>query len=380
MHLETVQLTQVIPLDKLRNEHSGNGRRLELRLKESTQALVSTVERGFDHWILTFSGGKDSTTTVVLALETALREELPVIRIDIVYADTLIEIPVIRDYALEFLKFLTEFKRLQSLPIYFHIVRPALEERFWVCLLGKGYPPPHQNFRWCTKRLKIEPVETALKEHIQPNRTVILTGVRFGESASRDQRMNYSCRRGGECGQGVWFQYSARLQAAYLAPIAYWRECDVWDFLNFLAPLWGYPTHRLEKDVYNGRETRFGCWMCTVVKQDKAMEKITARPEWAHLRPLMEFRKRVLRLTSSAESRYRRPDGKPGRLSLKTRKQLLEELLQLQKDLKISLIDDEEIEMIKTLWTDSKYKKYKKGVKRNAQNEKPRGTTSERRY
>lgn len=253
------------------------GLRLLERLRETSQTLASTLERGFDHWILTFSGGKDSTTTLIVALETALQGSLPVRRVDVVYSDTLVEIPIIHSYAVGFLRFLEGFERLRSLPLFCHVVRPPLEQRFWVCLLGKGYPPPHQRFRWCTKRLKIKPVEAALKAHVRPNRTVILTGVRFGESPDRDRRMNHSCRRGGECGHGAWFQYSARLKATYLAPIAYWQECDVWDFLNFLAPEWGYPTHLLENEIYNGRETRFGCWMCTVVRRDKALEKIGKR-------------------------------------------------------------------------------------------------------
>lgn len=32
------------------------------RLRESMTALKSMINRGYDHWIVTFSGGKDSTT------------------------------------------------------------------------------------------------------------------------------------------------------------------------------------------------------------------------------------------------------------------------------------------------------------------------------
>lgn len=331
------------------------------RVHETKKAFISALERGFNHWVLMFSGGKDSTTAVILALETAVQEKLPVSRIDIVYSDTLVEIPVIRQYALNFLRFIASFERLTSLPIKCHIVRPRLEDRFWVCLLGKGYPPPHQRFRWCTRRLKIEPAKAALEDPIQSQRRMIITGVRFGESNARDQRMTYTCRRGGECGQGAWFKYSKHLKASYLAPIAYWRECDVWDFLNFLAPDWGYPTNILEKEVYNGRETRFGCWMCTVVRQDKAMEKITSLPQWSHLRPLLEFRQRVLQICSTPTSRYYRPDGQPGRLTLKIRRQLLSELLQLQGASGMSLIEEQEVDYIKHLWANPKYGQYKRG-------------------
>lgn len=337
--------------------HRGSGR-IFRHLAEVRESLAAAVGRGLDHWILAFSGGKDSTTTIVVALETALKEHLAVSRIDVVYADTLVEIPVIREWALEFLQFLDDFDRLRDLPLFYHILRPPVEERFWVCILGKGYPPPHQRFRWCTRRLKIEPVEAALRDQIQPGRTAIITGVRFGESVDRDRRMNLTCRRGGECGQGSWSYYSQRLQAVYLSPIAYWGECDVWDFLNFVAPHWGYPTNRLESDVYNGRETRFGCWMCTVVRQDKAMEKITATPKWEYLRPLLEFRQRVLELTNSAASRYVRPDGKIGRLSLDVRRTLLKELLRIQEVLGMELIEEKEVEHIRELWDCEKYRDY----------------------
>jgi len=327
-----------------------NGARFLSRLDESEATLQTVISKGYNHWIITFSGGKDSTTTLVIALETALSLSRQVERIDVVYSDTMIEIPVIQQYALSFLEYLKESGRVASLPLHCHVVYPAIEESFWVCLLGKGYPPPHQRFRWCTRRLKIEPVEDALKSFVRPDRTVILTGVRFGESRDRDARLHQSCSRGGECGQGVWFQYSSRLQAAYLAPIVDWNECDVWDFLQFYAPALGYPTNHLEESVYNGRETRFGCWMCTVVRQDRAMEKITSLPQWAHLRPLLDFRQRVKELTGRLESRVLRPDGKPGRLALATRQQLLNELLELQTRLGMTIVSSDQILAIQEYW------------------------------
>jgi DNA sulfur modification protein DndC len=241
-------------------------------------------------------------------------------------------------------------ERVARLPIYCHVVCPEIEQRFWVCLLGKGYPPPHQRFRWCTRRLKIEPVEDALKSFVKPGKTLILTGVRFGESRARDARLHQSCGRGGECGQGVWFQFSSRLQAAYMAPIVEWGECDVWDFLQFHAPALGYPTRHIEDSIYNGRETRFGCWICTVVRQDRTMEKITALLQWSHLRPLLDFRQRVKELTSRPESRLIRPDGKPGRLTLAVRRQLLDELLKLQTTVGIEIVSPDEIVIIQKYW------------------------------
>ncbi len=284
-----------------------------------------------------------------MTLEAALERPGQVRRIDVAYADTLIEIPSIHESALSFMDSLKDSPRLDSLPLFVHVATPTIEDRFWVRLLGKGYPPPHQRFRWCTKRLKIKPVEDTLREHIQPNKTAIITGVRFGESKSRDQRLLQSCSRGGECGQGIWFQYSSRLQAGYLAPLIDWPECDVWDFLNLFGPDLGYQTSGLER-IYNGHETRFGCWMCTVVKQDKAMAKTISLPEWSHLTPLAEFRNRVWQATRDIQSRELRKDGSPGRLTLSMRQTLLKQLLEAQESVGMDLVASSDIQLIKTMW------------------------------
>jgi len=340
--------TNLLPLIKPEVD-SHHGLRVLNRINEAKAALEYVLNKGYDHWIISFSGGKDSTSTVVVTLETALEHLKEVKRIDIIYADTLIEIPPIQQYALTFLHHLLRLSRVELLPLYHHVTLPAIPQRFWVCLLGKGYPPPHQRFRWCTRRLKIEPVENKLRKFIQPNRTVIITGVRFGESKDRDGRLIQSCSRGGECGQGLWFKYSNRLKAGYIAPLIDWNSCDIWDFLLLIAPSWGYLTTDL-KNIYNGRETRFGCWMCTVVRQDKTMQKITALPQWTHLKPLLEFRQHVKEITKYRESRVIRPDGRPGKLKLKIRQQLLSELLELQKKLGMALISPEEVKAIKHLW------------------------------
>src|SRR5574341_725260 len=74
----------------------GNVARLFNRIEQAKGSLNHVLEKGYDHWIITFSGGKDSTSSIVVSLETALERAGKVKRIDIVYADTLIEIPTIR--------------------------------------------------------------------------------------------------------------------------------------------------------------------------------------------------------------------------------------------------------------------------------------------
>jgi DNA sulfur modification protein DndC len=317
----------------------------------SKMALNKVLDDGFNHWILTFSGGKDSTSTAIITLEAALEMKKKVKRIDLIYADTTVEIPSIHQYALDFISNLKKNPRMKSLNLNCHIVLPPIEERFWVKILGKGYPPPHQKFRWCTRRLKIEPAEKHLRQYIKPNKTVIITGVRFGESKERDRRLNLSCARGGECGQGLWYQHSNRLKAAYLAPLIDWSNCDVWDFISFIAPSIGYPTEELF-EIYNGNDTRFGCWTCTVVKQDKAMERTIKQEKWSHLKPIAEFRNYMWDYTRTAKTRVIRDNGQPGKLKLRTRKTLFNRLLKIQQLTKLKIIDSKEISFIKRLWED----------------------------
>jgi len=37
------------------------------------------------------------------------------------------------------------------------LLRPKLEDSFWVNLIGCGYPAPRHKFHWCTERLRIAP-------------------------------------------------------------------------------------------------------------------------------------------------------------------------------------------------------------------------------
>jgi len=224
-----------------------------------------------------------------------------------------------------------------------------MEERFWVKTLGYGYPPPHQMFRWCTRRLKIEPVEQRLKKYFKKDRTAIMTGVRYGESRSRDERLNSSCSRGGECGQGVWFQHSEKLGVGYLAPIINWKSCEVWDFLAGFAPSLGYPVKDIEQ-IYNGHETRFGCWMCTVVKQDKAMERTIAQDKWSHLQPMADYRNYLWDITRNPNVRLLRKDGSVGKVRKNTRRHLLNELLKVQIKVGFELISPAEIKVIEKIW------------------------------
>jgi DNA sulfur modification protein DndC len=319
-------------------------RRLEGMIQASLRGVKAMHKRGYRRWYVMYSGGKDSTAALVLTLE-ALKDTNACV--EVLYCDTQLEIPTLHQFAKGFLQFLSN-KGVKTT-----VLTPDPEESFWVQIIGRGYPMPHNGFRWCTARLKVRPVERYLKTlAVQGSQGLVVTGVRFGESDARDLRLKLSCSRGGECGQGVWYEESMRLGLGYFSPIVIWRECDVWDFLTFIAPSWGYPTAGLSA-VYQGRETRFGCWTCSVVSQDRTMQKIVAfDPQW---RPLLEFRNWLVMFTRDPANRVYKRDGSPGRLTMAARKTVLMRLRELEEQLGLHLLSASEYNLITELWDSGQY-------------------------
>ena len=109
-------------------------------------------------WILGFSGGKDSTCMAQLVWNAIVQlpEEKRSKKIYIIGCDTLVESPKIVERLKNTLSDMQVQADQQNLPIQTNMVKPDLADTFWVLLLGKGYPAPSSQFRWCTERLKIK--------------------------------------------------------------------------------------------------------------------------------------------------------------------------------------------------------------------------------
>ena len=319
-------------------------RRLDGMIEIAQRGIESMLQRGYRNWYVMYSGGKDSTAALVLTLE-ALKDTDG--SVEVLYCDTQLEIPTLHQFAREFLRFLA------TRGVKTTVLTPDPEESFWVLVIGKGYPMPHNGFRWCTARLKVRPVERYMETVAeQESQGIVVTGVRFGESDARDLRLKLSCSRGGECGQGIWFDESSRLGLGYFSPIVIWRECDVWDFLTFIAPKWGYPTAGISA-VYQGRETRFGCWTCSVVSQDRTMQRIVAvDPQW---RPLLELRNWLVGFTRNPENRVRRPNGMPGRLTMAARQTILQRVQATEHATGMRIISETELAHIRAHWASGEY-------------------------
>lgn len=255
-------------------------------------------------WIIGFSGGKDSTMLLQLVWKTLLKipTELRTRSIYVVCNDTLVENPRIVQFINATLSRVQLAAAEQGLPITVHQTTPRLEDTFWVNLIGKGYPAPNNTFRWCTDRLKIDPTTEFIRSRIsEVGEAIILLGTRSDESSTRARSISNS---------KIHID-SERLRkhvlpnAFVFAPIKDVITDELWAYLLQVNPPWG-GTHRdlitLYRNASGGDcplvidsttpscgQSRFGCWVCTVVKRDKSMEALVDNGEdW--MEPLVEFR------------------------------------------------------------------------------------------
>ena len=328
----------------------GNHPDKELRalFEKSQRAFDEIASRHLHRWVVTFSGGKDSTLTALLAADYLLQMDGEQPRLDVVYSDTLMEIPAMRKAAGSFLRYMRRFSKEHDLPIRVRVVRPRVEDRYWVRMIGKGYPPPKPKFRWCTRRLKIAPAAPFVNTG-KP--TAVLTGVRYGESAQRTGRLVASCTNGGECGQDYWAQRGPRgSNITYFAPVIDWRTCKVWDFLHFVAPQAGWPTQDVFA-LYGDTSLRFGCWTCTLVQRDKTVESLIEREPRSPLVKLHDFREFIRTESKKPENRIVK-NGHLAGLTLTFRRELLSKLRALEDESQRRLISGAEVRAIRRHWKD----------------------------
>ncbi len=337
-------------------------------------------------WILGFSGGKDSTCMVQLVWHaiSALPVEKRQKRIYIISSDTLVESPKIVEQITSTLDSMEKAARDQSLPISTNLVRPEIKDSFWVCLLGLGYPAPSNNFRWCTDRLKIRNADRFINDKVSEyGEAIVVLGTRKDESGSRAQLMNLYEIKG-----SYLSRHSKFAQTYVYTPLRDFITEDVWNYLLQNKNPWGSSNRDLLVLYQNANaaecplvvdsstpscgNSRFGCWVCTVVDKDKSMENlIDSGEDW--MQPLLELRQE-LKDTQDPEKKleireFKRRDGKvmfftdgtekitPGPYKIGFRKEFLRKLLEAQNsvrkngpDPKMSLILEDELHKIQQIW------------------------------
>lgn len=348
-------------------------------------------------WIVGYSGGKDSTATLQLVYNAikALPKEKRFKPIYVVSSDTLVENPLIINFIENNIRLINESAKIHDLPITAEMVYPKENETFWTLLIGKGYPTPRQKFRWCTSRLKIDPMDRFIHAQTEKHDEVIVVlGVRRQESASRQRSIDSHTI------QGKLLKTHASNPKAYVyAPIEDFDLDDVWNYLLIVPNSWNGNNRTLlslyrdssdesecpiqqDKDAPSCGQSRFGCWTCTVVNKDRSLTGFIMNG-YDELRPLLEFRNVLLDMRDKEEYRQKwrmngsiyyvkTADGNKkqgfGPFTLEARKLILKKLLQIEIEMNklrnntqeslfdphnkqtVLLIQPSELKIIRELW------------------------------
>ncbi|MEG4533598.1 DNA phosphorothioation system sulfurtransferase DndC [Microcoleus sp. D2_18a_D3] len=362
-------------------------------------------------WVLGYSGGKDSTTVVQL-IWYAIAELPPEKRTKKIYVittDTLVENPIVSTWVRQSLKQMKSAAIEQQLPIEPYMLYPDVKDTFWVNLMGKGYPAPRHGFRWCTERLKILPSNRFVRDMVRINGEVILIlGTRKAESIKRAVsmekheigRMSDRLNNNSSSIKSLLYQSPSLPNSLIYSPIEDWRTDEVWIYLN----QWANPWQNSNKDLftmYRGAtadnecplvvdtstpscgSSRFGCWVCTMVSQDKSMEAMIQNDEekeW--MQPLLDIRNELDIKNDRDKRDFRRIYGRvelfernmgddttsvepiPGPYTKFWREHWLRRVLEAQTHIRktaplemrdITLITPEELSEIRRIWLEEKH-------------------------
>ena len=364
--------------------------------KENIEGLITTVQNLYLSddipWMIGYSGGKDSTAAVQLVWMAI--EALPINQrkkpIHIMNTDTLVESPVVAKWVEKSLDAMRVAATERHLPFVPERLIPDYNNTFWVNLIGRGYPFPRMKYRWCTDRLKIQPVNNFIKNKIAEHGEIILVlGTRKQESSRRNRTMtNLEKKRVRE----LLSPNPTLANELVFSPLESWSNDDVWVFLMQYKNPWGYSNQELltmykgatadnecplmvDKDLPSCGKSRFGCWVCTMVESDKSMEAMIANDEekeW--MTPLLEFRNEFGNSEGDRERRsFRRMRGNlqgnygqlfHGPYKQEVREYWLRRLLEVQKGINengpeefqnLELIRIEELRAIRRIWVLEKH-------------------------
>lgn len=334
-------------------------------------------------WIIGFSGGKDSTVLLTLVWLAMLRlkskdKELKR-KVYVVCNDTMVENPVIEEYVTTVLQKISKAAKEQQLPISVHTTTPELEDSFWCCVIGKGYPVPNNSFRFCTEKMKIKPTSNFILQQVDADgEAIVLIGTRRSESQQRAKSVGKHEIKGHRLSK-----HPLNPNTYTYAPIKELYLEEVWYIINAIPSPWGFdnkilfniyldasaddyecPTVVTDASHRTCGQSRFGCWICTVVKEDKSMSSlIKSGVNW--MQPLLDFRNKLVENRNVSELRSStRRNGQlavdetghnMGNYTMEYRVRLLRELLTIQKETQeyrasIDLITNQELIAIQVIW------------------------------
>lgn len=370
---------------------------------ESLKLLTQEIQELYclDHipWVIGYSGGKDSTATLQLIWNAIakLPPEKRHKKIHVITTDTLVENPVVSAWVKKSLEKMQEAAKTQNMPVQAHLLVPEIAQTYWVSLIGKGYPAPRHKFRWCTVRLKVDPSNRFIRNVVRSSgETIVVLGTRKTESANRAAIME---KRELKRVREHLCPHPHLPSSLLYTPIETWHTDEVWLYLMQFENPWNYSNKDLFT-MYRGAtadnecplvidtstpscgDSRFGCWVCTLVSQDKSMEAMILNDEakeW--MQPMLDIRKELdvkndrdkrdfRRIFGTVQLFERNVDGEtsvepiPGPYKREWREYWLKRVLEAQQQVRknappdmrdITLIQPEELSEIRRIWLEEKH-------------------------
>ena len=296
---------------------------------------IDVIAGHLEHEILAvgYSGGKDSSTVLILTLMAALkvraRGGIPG-PIFVLSGDTEIENPAVSSLRDKHLGQLAEWAGNQGLDVVIDVYRPQLNATWAVKVLSGSALPRYPNSRTsdCSVSWKVAPAEKALRSLMpslvarlesecagkppgDPSREILarasahphpvaVLGSRRAESVARAGSMARHDQREDE------ISVDPDTGRRSLSPIAEWQEEDVWEVIALAGtagedyPVW-MPDFgevvELYRDAAGGTcvalgtdkkgktacGARTGCWNCQALAEDKSLTAMLENPRYDYM-------------------------------------------------------------------------------------------------
>ncbi|MGJ0288108.1 phosphoadenosine phosphosulfate reductase family protein [Aliarcobacter cryaerophilus] len=368
-------------------------------IKEKEQQALKMLEYYYTTddrpFCVAYSGGKDSSVLVYLTvkmLKKLIKKNIQLNKeILIINSNTLAELPPVLKHLENSLIKIQNYADLYKLPIKVKEVKPETKNTLNVQLLGVGMPPPSNQLRWCTDKLKVFPIDKEIKVNFPDGKFISVIGTRRDESFSREARIIKKTVKDTDLKLNDRYK-----NASNLMPIEFWSTKDVWEYLfkqsndlmdiDFLWKIYsdasgkdtkectfvGAGGKHIEEGKIGCGVSRFGCWQCYMVRdQDKSLDGLMLSG-YENINLYKEYRDWFWNITQQGWEKTRdvyshRNQGQefydkgdetnpkygitmPKGLTLKIRKEAFSKLLELQSKLNETIITQEEIKLIQERW------------------------------
>ena len=262
-------------------------------IKEKEQQALQMLEYYYTTddrpFCVAYSGGKDSSVLVYLTvkmLKNLIKKNIQLNKeILIINSNTLAELPPVLKHLENSLIKIQNYADLYKLPIKVKEVKPETKNTLNVQLLGVGMPPPSNQLRWCTDKLKVFPIDKEIKVNFPDGKFISVIGTRRDESFSREARIIKKTVKDTDLKLNDRYK-----NASNLMPIEFWSTKDVWEYLfkqsndlmdiDFLWKIYsdasgkdtkectfvGAGGKHIEEGKIGCGVSRFGCWQCYMVR------------------------------------------------------------------------------------------------------------------